>query len=91
MSKNKLGLIVGLFFALLHAVWSITVAVMPASIESFFVWVLTLHHIDIPFSIITPFVITNAIILVIFTFIVGYIVGWVLGWLRQLVGGCRCK
>lgn len=91
MSKNKLGLIVGLFLALLHAIWSICVAIMPAGVESFFVWILNLHHIEIPFKIITPFVLANAIILVIVTFIVGYIVGWLLGAISQMVGKkCKC-
>jgi len=91
MSKNKLGLVVGSFLALLHAVWSLSVAVMPASVQAFFVWVLDLHHIDFPFTIITPFVLIKAIELVILTFVVGYIVGWVLGWLRQVIGKCKCR
>lgn len=91
MSKNKLGLVVGSFLALLHAVWSIAVAIIPTSVEGFFVWVLTLHHIDIPFTIITPFVLANAVILIVLTFVVGYIVGWVLGWLRQVIGKCKCR
>ncbi len=85
MSKNTLGLIVGSFLALFHAVWSLAVAIMPAALQSFMNWVLTIHHISLPMTIITPFVLANAVMLVIFTFVMGYICGWVLGWLHELL------
>lgn len=85
MSKNGLGLVVGLFLALLHFIWSILVAIMPETIQNFFLWVFSLHHIAIPFAIVTPFVLSRAIVLVILTFITGYITGWVLGALRQMI------
>lgn len=78
MSRNKVGLIVGFFFALLHLAWSLLVAITPLGVESFMNWVLRLHHITMPFAIITPFVPANAFLLVIITFIVGYILGWAL-------------
>ena len=85
MSKNTLGLIVGSFLALFHAVWSLAVVIMPVALQSFMNWVLTIHHISLPMAIITPFVLANAVMLVISTFVMGYICGWVLGWLHELL------
>lgn len=78
-------MILGLFLALFHAVWSICVALMPMMVQDFVNWILVLHHINLPYTIIVPFVVTNAIILVVLTFIIGYIFGWVLGYIRDLV------
>lgn len=85
MSRNQSGLIVGAFFALVHAVWSVAVAIIPAGLQGFLNWILTLHHISLPLAIM-PFVLVNAVLLVIVTFIVGYIFGWLLGWLSELIG-----
>ncbi len=90
MSKNRLGLVLGSFLALFHAVWSLAVAIMPISLQGLIDWDLQLHHIDMPFIIVTPFVLANAIQLIILTFVIGYILGWVLGWLLKVVG-CYCK
>lgn len=87
MSKNKLGLVVGTFAALFHAVWSILVAFWPSQMQSFIMWVLTIHHISLPYMIITPFVVMNAVILVIYTFVVGYILGWILAALFNSLHG----
>lgn len=80
MSKNKFGLAVGSLFALLHALWSLTVAIMPETLQSFLDWVMKLHHIGIPFTI-TTFHLMNALLLVILTFVVGYLLGWVIAFL----------
>lgn len=85
MSKNKLGLIVGIFFGLIHLVWSFAVAIIPYETESFMNWILRIHHIDIPFIIITPFVFVNALMLIVITFAIGYILGWILAWIFNLV------
>ena len=85
MTKNKIGLIVGFFSALIHLIWSLGVALMPLSVESLVNWFYALHHIDFPFAIIIPFVPANAVVLVIITFIFGYVLGWVLGVIRDMV------
>lgn len=87
MSKNQLGLVLGSLLALLHVVWSLAVAVMPAALQNFLNWDLALHHIDFQFTLL-PFNLGNAVILVILTFIVGYLVGWISGWLIKTVGKC---
>jgi hypothetical protein len=85
MSRNKIGLTLGLFLAIFHAIWSVFVAIIPMGVQNFMNWVLNLHHINIPFYIITPFMIGNAILLIVITFIFGYIFGWVVGLARDLV------
>ena len=90
MSKNKTGLIVGWLLVFIHAVWSVCVALMPLSVQDFMTWVLTLHHIDMPFAIITPFVLANALLLMVVVFIFGYILGWVIGALHNMVMKKKC-
>lgn len=86
MTKNKLGLTVGMFLAIIHAVWSLFVAVTPAGLQSFIDWIFKLHHIGLAITI-TPFVFMNAVELVIVTFVIGYIFGWIFGAVMKKV--CR--
>jgi len=85
MSKNKLGLVVGSFLAIFHLVWSVAVAITPSGVQSFMNWIFNIHHLSLPMAIITPFVVSNAIILIIVTFIMGYIFGWVLAALFNIL------
>lgn len=82
MTKNTLGLVVGLFFAIVHAVWSVAVALVPGPLQTFINWVLALHHVSLV-MVIMPFVLSNAITLVILTFVVGYIFGWLIAFLSE--------
>lgn len=84
MTKNQLGLVLGFLLAIVHAVWSLAVAFIPETLQWFINLLFALHHLSLP-VIITPFILSNAIVLVIFTFVVGYIVGWVAGWLARAV------
>ncbi|HNW71897.1 MAG TPA: hypothetical protein PKZ36_03330 [Candidatus Paceibacterota bacterium] len=86
MSKNKTGLVVGSFFALIHLVWSIAVAIAPVVVENFMNWILQIHHISVPFFVIaTPFVLANAIVLIVVTFVLGYILGYILKGLVNII------
>lgn len=76
VNKNKLGLVLGLFTALVHLVWSFFIAVMPGTFQKFINWVFVLHHIT-PIYVFLPFNALNALMLIILTFIGGYIFGWV--------------
>ena len=76
LNKNKTGLALGTFIALVHAVWSLMAAIIPAQFQKFLDWIFTIHHIK-PLYILLPFNIVNAIILVILTFASGYIFGYV--------------
>lgn len=84
MTKNQLGLIGGIFLALVHAVWSLFVAIMPAQLQQFILWIFDIHHLNVPISV-TPFVFSKALVLVILTFVVGYIFGWVIGLIREII------
>lgn len=85
MSKNKAGLILGLFFALIHIIWSVFVAIMPGAIESLLNKIFVYHHIGLPFTILTPFVLTNAILLIIYALIWGYILGFLFAWVFNML------
>jgi len=76
IDKNKVGLAFGLFLAIMHAVWSLAVAVITNQLQSFLNWIFDLHMI-VPIWKITAFNLMNAVLLVIVTFISGYILGWI--------------
>lgn len=79
--KNKvdpcvLGMVVGKFAALMHAIWAALVALGLA--QPYMDWVFSLHFIQNPYTV-KAFDLMNAAILVAFAFIMGYVVGWILG------------
>ncbi|MFA5019883.1 MAG: DUF5676 family membrane protein [Candidatus Pacearchaeota archaeon] len=84
MNKNKLGLAVGILFAIIHAVWALAVLIIPGALQSFLNWVFKLHSLE-PIWIITSFNFLNAIFLVVVTFIIGFIIGWVFAWVHNLL------
>jgi len=88
MFKNQTGLVVGLFMAIVHAIWSLAVAIIPTALSDFLNWILRLHHMQFAFTI-TPFVFGKALLLVVMTFVIGWIFGSILGWLIR-VCGCSC-
>ncbi|MFH0889936.1 MAG: hypothetical protein V1836_02210 [Candidatus Aenigmatarchaeota archaeon] len=75
LNESKTGLVLATFVALLHVVWSVIVAVIPGSFQSFLDWVFTLHHLK-PFYALLPFNLGNAVLLVILTFVFGYVFGY---------------
>lgn len=85
MDKNKAGLTVGYFLALVHLVWALAVIIMPSTLQSCLDWIFKLHGIS-NYMTITSLSIINAILLVIVTFISGYIIGWVFAWLADCKG-----
>ena len=87
MSKNRAGLTLGLFFAILHAFWALAVLVGVA--KTYLDWILPMHFIGIMFDIL-PFSIVNALILVVIAFIAGYVCGWIFAALWNWMGKC-CK
>lgn len=84
IDKNKYGIIFGCFIAIIHAVWALMVAIIPGGLQSYLNWILRLHFLK-PFYILTAFNITDAILLVIITFVCGYIFGWVFAAVRNMV------
>ena len=84
LNKNKIGLMVGAFFAIAHAVWALIVAVTPGTLQKFIDWVFDVHFLE-PVWVLTTFNLLNAIFLVILTFVCGYIFGWVFAWIHNCV------
>lgn len=81
---HSLGLALGIFLALFHAIWSVLVFLGIA--QSMMDTILNLHMI-VPFITIADFSLVNAVLLVIVTGIIGYVFGWLLGviWNRYAV------
>lgn len=76
INKNKLGLTVGLFAAILHAVWAILVGAGVA--QTYLNWIFPMHFIGNIFEVVN-FSLLTAVLLVILAFVGGYICGWILG------------
>jgi len=76
LDKNKTGLVLGLFFAIVHAVWAVLVLVIPGNLQNFIDWAFNLHFLE-PVYTITSFNLVNAILLLIVTFVCGYVLGWI--------------
>lgn len=79
--KLKVGttaLVLGLFVALMHAVWMLMIYFGVAQL--YMNWIFGLHLISNPF-IVLPFSFGSALMLIVFTFIVGYIMGLVFAWI----------
>jgi hypothetical protein len=76
LNNNQVGLIVGIFFALTHALWAILVALVPVLLQQFLDWMYVLHSLK-PIWVITSFDLMNAILLIVMTFVIGYALGWV--------------
>jgi ABC-type microcin C transport system permease subunit YejE len=86
LNSNQIGLIFGIFLALIHTLWALLVAVIPGTLQEFLDWVFALHFLK-PIYVITSFDFINAILLVVLTFVVGYALGWVFAaiwnWIRK--------
>ena len=86
LNKNKTGLVLAIFFALLHLVWALIVGLGVA--KQAIDWILPLHFIDMLVGV-TTFSWVNAILLVVLAFIGGYIIGWVFAWIWNMVAKKR--
>ncbi len=82
LNKNQVGLIIGLFFAVLHIGWSLLVALGLAQVLTD--WVLWLHFMNIQVRI-ESFEVSRAVLLTLFTFVVGYLLGFVSTWIWNMV------
>mgnify|MGYP001561030718 CR=1 FL=1 len=78
LNSVKFGLALGIFFAILHAVWALLVAIGGA--QQFINWVMPLHFIDNLYSV-ASFDLGVSVLLIVIAFICGYVMGWLLAWL----------
>ena len=76
LNAHKVGMALGIFGALLHAVWSIFVAITPSGVQAFYSWIIKLHSLSVPVMVM-PFNLMNAVLLVIVVFVLWYAFGWV--------------
>jgi len=76
INKNKLGLVIGFFLAIVHLIWVIMVAAGIA--KPFMDWILSLHLVALSYSMLS-FSFVSALLLLIIVFVAGYIWGWIFG------------
>ncbi len=74
LNGSKLGMTLGTFAALVHAVWALLIAIIPNALQSFVNWVTRLHMVQ-ETTVIQSFSLGNAVLLVVMAFIVANIVG----------------
>ena len=77
LDTNKVALVFGLLLGGGHLVWSLLVFIGLAQILLDFVF--WMHMIFIPVKI-TGFTLTQSLIVVTVTFVVGYTAGWIFAW-----------
>lgn len=82
INANKIGLVLGIFFALIHFLWIILVA--SGAAKQFMDYALSLHFMSDVYSI-GVFSLGTAAMLLIFTFISGYVLGFVFAWIWNAV------
>lgn len=81
VSYHKLGVVLGGFLALFHAIWALLVLTGVA--KPLLDWILGMHFLNFTYSI-DPFSLGKALMLVIITGVVGYLCGLIIGWLWNL-------
>ena len=74
LNRNKVGLALGTFAAIAHAVWSFGIAIFPSGIERFVNWIYHMHFLSLPIKFL-PFSLGKAALLVVMSFVVAYVVG----------------
>jgi hypothetical protein len=83
VSKNNVGLFVGVVAALVHLGWVVLVAAGVA--EKLVTWLLSMHFMEMTGHTFTEFNWLTGLELVVLTFVVGYVAGYVLtllwGWI----------
>ena len=82
--ENKIALVGGLFLGGLHAIWALLVAVMPVTLQNWLNWIFNVHFLQ-PIWVLTAFNFLDAIMLTIFTFVVGYVATLLLIWLLKVM------
>lgn len=74
LKPGKTALALGVFVALMHAVWMLMVYIGVA--QTYMNWIFGLHLLTNPFKVLA-FNFGTAATLLGFTFILGYVMGWV--------------
>lgn len=88
LNAHKLGLIVGFFMVIVHAIWALMV--VGGMAQKYMDWIFGLHMISNPFTV-GVFSWTTAIYLWVTVLVIGYIMGWILAWVHNTVHGSKKK
>lgn len=83
LNGKRVGLTLGLFSALIHAVWSVGVA--GGVMQGFLDYIFPLHFLTSVYKV-TSFEWVNALALVVLAFVGGYIMGWLYAWIWNWTG-----
>ncbi len=79
MAKKKMKccrgvpFMVGLYAALIHAIWAVLIALGVG--QTYLDWIFPLHMLSNPFNV-TSFSLLNAALLVVVAFVCGYVATW---------------
>ena len=73
MKESKAALIFGTVGAVRHLIWAILVLLGLA--EGYLNFILGLHFLNNPYTV-SAFNLTNALMLIAVTFVIGYLAGW---------------
>ena len=73
LDKNKVGLTLAIFFAAMHALWALAVALGVG--QKFFDYVFPMHFLNNVYSVMA-FNAGTAVLLVVMAFVCCYIMGW---------------
>jgi hypothetical protein len=79
---HKIAVAVGLFFASLHALWALVVALGVG--QKYLNWIFPMHFIDNLYTVMN-FNLVTAVLLVLVAFVSGYIVTWLFLWFWKLM------
>ncbi len=71
------ALLSGLVLSAVHLLWLLCIAVSQKGAQWFLDWIMDLHHLQMS-TIVLPFNLGKAVILVVLTFVVGYALGWLI-------------
>lgn len=74
LNSNKTGLTLGLFAGLVHAGWALLVSSGVG--QKMLDMVYRVHFLNNPF-VVSPFIATRAVKLIVFTAVMGYVIGFV--------------
>lgn len=86
LNEHGTGIVIGAFAGIWHLLWSLFVAFDYA--KTLLDWIFGLHFLNNPYQI-QPFILTNAIMLIVVTSVIGYAAGWVFATIWNILGTAK--
>jgi len=78
LNDNTIAMIFGLLLGGWHLIWSILILIGLA--QPFLNFIFWIHMLSVPVTV-KAFTITQSLILILVTFVIGYVVGWAFAFL----------